>query len=699
MIGGIRIFMKRVFLFFPVLFLVGDLHGATLSTGWGADAVLSLHVAEQDVPDYLDLLKKKSGVRIIRERNSAVPGHDPSLRDPFTTWTLLNQSGFQVVAFAQENRDLGGTDWGPFPEDLRVVFEEGKRLGRTYARHVYAWELHNEPELAWWPDMPDRYVAHAKALYLGLKAGAREAGEDTPVLLGALGLPAGSWLERAARNGVHLYADAWNIHYYGESDQFPGFLDGHLEAMRSLRFTRTEARKDAPAYHARWRLKRSLSSAMGEYPPAVSELPPVWVTEAGINTVTASTWQNADRRQRQADFILATAREALGRPEVAVYMPFILVRPGDSHALMESPAHTWPAWDEYARFSLDNPWPPRVAAITSRKANPIVLQWLADSTTASGHKLSAAYRWRADAASLRGQLRIYNFGTERVRGKLTATRGDERSPEKLLATRSPFSGQVDLPPGGMLSLPVAFAIDEQPFQGSREWRQYTLVDDKGGSSELGFGLERSPDLYPPRWQALTLGEWGCDENVPTWEYLPRAISGETRGPWSAVNGVKVLYAKGALARFEIGPDARDPLFPPYVAAALPGGLPPAGWIRVAARSSGPVVTKFRVDLIDHEGRRFTQWENLGHVRGLPLSAPRWLNLADFHPYAWGKLDVRRRLVPSEVREVQLRFYAARGPAMIDVELGYGAEYGDVLEPAGEVVMRRVKDTAASAPVE
>lgn len=688
---------------------------------WGIDAVLSRHVDAEQRMLYLELLQA-SAVQIVRERG--VEAREPS----HAFHQIRGQGARQVLVFSQ---GLGlapaASAWGPFPADLRVVHREAQDAARSFANAVDNWELPNEPELAWWPDMPDRYAAHAKALYLGLKAGAREAGHATPVLHGSLGLPAGPWLERSARNGLLSYGDAWNVHYYGDALQFTGFLNGHVRAMHDLgpRGEIINLKSEGGSPIRRWPVKSSPLAASSPATRAASgRVLPIWATEVGVRTVTPDTWADPARRRRQADWILETARRAVQHPHVAVFMPFVLVHKGDGYAMTESATETWPAWQEYARFTRENLFPQRPALRPPSTVNPVVLQWLADSQTASGHKLAAAYRWRADGAPIQGELRIYNLGEEPVSGTLSHTRepgdggwaksGNARSTQGRIKedggtgnARSPSTetsrstwelprSPITVPAQGMVSLPLGFPLEDAPEGGRREWRQFVYTEKSGRKALLGFALERSPDLYPPKFSPLVFGEWGRAN--PSWCYFPNALPTDKRGPWRTANGVKVLYAQGALARFELSERTYDPEYPLLAATRLPNGLPPAGWLRVATREQGAMPVTARVDLLDSEGRRFTQWENLGHVRGLPITSPRWLNLADFHPYAWGKLDEQRRLKPAEVRELQLRFYAAKGPAMVDVEIGFGSEYGPILDMTGEVSLGKKTD-AISAPVE
>lgn len=697
--------------------------------GWGVDAVLSRHVDEAGRAAYVELLRDSS-VLWLRDRGTGGVS-------PRSAFQELKAAGHPVLVMAQDVSGGAETEWGTLPADLCLLWQNAFATALEYAEVVDAWELHNEPELAWWPDMPDRYAAHAKALYLGLKAGARAAGKDTPVLLGALGLPPGPWLERSARNGLLSYADAWNVHYYGDASQFTGFLDSHVQAMKdlmkpeggNLKPEGGNLKPEGGMAEQRWPVKNWASSGFRFHDSGFTGAPrapvlPIWATEVGVNTVTPDTWADPVRRQRQADWIVSTARQAREHPHVAVFMPFVLVHKNDGYALTESPTQTWPAWDAYARYTRENPFPARPAVrpqvsgfipqvspspqvssfksqVSPTSPNPVVLQWLADAETASGHKLAAAYRWRADGRPIRGELRIYNFSDQAVSGRLVQTRepgdgGFHSSGLRFQVSANPTSDPLTVAAGGMVSIPLSFALEDGPAGGRREWRQFAFVEEGGRRSELGFALERAPELYPPEAAPLALAEWG--RRKPDFSHVPHAVPLESRGPWQTINGVQVLYAQGALARFQLGDRPFDPEYPPMASAYLPQGLPAGGWLRVAVRELGPAAVRVRVDLVDKAGRRFTQWEHLGQVRGLPAQAPRWLNLMDFHPYAWGRLDERRRLRPEEVREVQLRFYAAQGPTLADVELGFATSYGTTLDPAGEVRLNALPDNK-TAPVE
>jgi hypothetical protein len=144
------------------------------------------------------------------------------------------------------------------PADLREAFENGRKLGAAYGDLVDGWEIDNEPDLGFVPESAERYTAYLKATYLGLKAGSKErlldggyslSGSRTNnpqpstnngtigepiVLMGALGLPPGPWLERFAANDGFAYTDGFNYHYYGYAEDFTAVYRAHENAVKEL---------------------------------------------------------------------------------------------------------------------------------------------------------------------------------------------------------------------------------------------------------------------------------------------------------------------------------------------------------------------------------------------------------------------------------------------------------------------------------
>ena len=398
--------------------------------GWGVDACLTVYADSAARAAYLPILRD-AGVTILRER-----GPNPAMAE-------LRSAGFHVVSFiglppvpVEQRGDV-------LPEDLLAIYSAAKAMQQTHGRYVDAWEMVGEPDVGYCRDLPDRLAAFQKAVYLGInaaadeeigKSGNRESGDERPlVLMGALALPPGPWLERAARNGLLDYTDAYNFHFYGFAEDLAGVIRAHEAFARrwvDLR-TRTIVGSDlvsGPVDSGRSARKARPYDSNGAPSFASEGFPvsrfhlstfPIWITECGLNAVVPGDFLNPERRQLQADFTLATARQALASENVAVFMPFILVHARDPHALTLAPDRPLPAWSAYAGYARSHPFPARLVAMPPRDPNPVVVQWLPDNRTAIPHKVSGCYRFWQDQP-MHGVLRIYNLGKKPVQGILEA---------------------------------------------------------------------------------------------------------------------------------------------------------------------------------------------------------------------------------------------------------------------------------------
>jgi hypothetical protein len=106
-----------------------------------------------------------------------------------------------------------------------------------------------------------------------------------------------------------------------------------------------------------------------------------------------------------------------------------------------------------------------------------------------------------------------------------------------------------------------------------------------------------------------------------------------------------------------------------LAVARIAGLPKTGFIYL--KTNRPMTADFyvRVDLLDRQGQRFAIWENLGVSYYGPQNEA-WLNLEDFQHYIWTGVTTNPRLDPTQVEEIQLRFYfkKANDPVEVEVEI-------------------------------
>jgi hypothetical protein len=575
--------------------------------GWGIDGCLTSHVDAEARLAYLPELRA-AGVTMLGDRNFV----------PATT--ELHNAGFGVASYLNLGSIRPEIPGNQLPEDLLRVFRAAGDMERQDGRWVTAWEMVGEGDVGYCTDLPDRVAAFQKAVYLGIKSAdspAVERARKAPlVLMGALALPPGPWLERAEQNGLLDYTDAYNLHFYGHAGDLAGVIRAH-EAFA-----------------------RRCLGARGKRLP-------VWVTECGMKAVGPDDFLNLQRRQAQAEFTVATAKETLRTPEVAVFMPFILVHHGDPYALTLGPERPLAAWNAYAAFTRAHPWPDRLLGLPPTNPNPVVLQWLPDNLTTVPHKVSGTYRF-LEGQPIRGEVRIYNLSTRAVQGRFVA------NVPVAVRTTLPDSRVLMLPPESMTDLSGEVSPAASGY--FQAWWQGEFDSDDGARSPLFFGLETTPRTEdfveaPIRLDVEPSGRI----DHPLYENY-RVTS--SAGPWLGINGAMVEQASGSGARFRVseltGDPVGDPFFPPAAATRV-SGLPEDGFLLVRMDRPMDRSFAFRVDLVDDIGQRFTIWENFGQSYFAP-SKDLWLNLHDFHIYFWGHCSDDPVFRPERIRELQLRFY-------------------------------------------
>jgi hypothetical protein len=683
------------------------------SQGWGIDACLTRHVPENQFLPYEKLLAG-AGIRIVRERDVGTRNPDGSYeRDIRPKCRAYHDAGFFVVAFASLPRPLKRGQVGDaLPENLLSVYAQGKLLGHDFAGLVDAWEMVGEPDVGYCTDLPERTVAYQKALYLGIKAGAREAGAAPPlVLMGALALPPGPWLERAAQNGLLDYTDAYNFHFYGYAEELTDVIQAHRAFLsQHHRDCQMSSLSSVCSFVA----NPSESFATKEHQEPIGDPAalPLWITECGLNAVKPDDFLNAARRKLQADFTVATAQQALSCPDVAVFMPFILVENRDPYALTLASGQPLPAWNAYAQFMRDHPWPSRPRGQPSIRLRPsavahgrppvsepntLVLQWMPDNSTTLPHKVSGTYRFEGNGP-IKGEIFLYNFGDQPVTGRLQMT----AAPSVQMAATLP--NVITVAAASRVTVPIEFR-QAQPGTYICEDFSAVFTEDDGRKSPLCFGLESIPTTgefieTPLGLKALAdalitepgaktfrpgdrVGVWTTVNGLRVAESLPLAISdlksqisdsqntriSATRDHKEHIGDGQIssLSSMGSLvAKFWTPAIENDPLSPTLAAARL-DGLPSEGFLRLHLDRPMGREAKVRLDLIDDQQQRFTIWENFG-VDYYGSKDDVWLNLKDFYIYFWGPCSQTPKFDPARVRELQLRFYFSKPDDPLAVRL-------------------------------
>jgi len=632
--------MRRFF--YALILTVGvalpSTEGSSPVAAWGIDGCLTCHVPVDGYFQAYVRMLKDTGVTWVRERGAwideaALAGEGDQFVRRLRT---MQAAGLHVVAFAGGGAPRVEQPGNQLPEDLRAVYEAAVQQGRNTAGLVDAWEMTGEPDVGYCRDLPDRLAAYNKAVYLGLHDGAASAGRSTIVLMGALGLAPGPWLDRAMRNGLLDYTDAYNFHFYGH----PVDLEGVIAAHRAVLNAAFPA-KGLAARHGR----------PGEMFPESRrdrvELP-MWITECGINAVAPDDFYNPQRRALQAAFARETAAVARATRELAVFMPFILVHADDPHAMTVRPDFPLPAWTAYADYVRGHAWPERPLARASQEPNRIVMQWMPDNASTVPHKVAGTYRFDGNGP-VRGVLRVYNFGGKPVGGRIEAGGLPHvKIASSALATEGGGrlrSGELIVPAGGRVELPVEFSPSASGYFRD-EWAA-AFVEEGGRRSPVVFGLERWPEAKDFAEVPLTL----------------KPTTGAA-GPWAPRNGLEIRHEGGGTT-FQVAGLSRDPLLPVQAVAEV-DGLPPRGFLRL--QLSNPKV-HVRVDLVDTKGQRFAIWENFGMNYARP-SSDVWLNLADFNLYFWGHCGADDRLYPERIREVQLRFFFKKANDPTEARLSF-----------------------------
>jgi len=600
------------------------------------DACLTTYADAQTRAAYLPQLQT-AGISIVRER-----APNPAMAD-------FSAAGFRVLSFL----DLGllpiEQRGDALPEDLLGVYTAAKAMQRRHGGYVDAWEMVCEPDVGYCRDLPDRLAAFQKAVYLGIKAGAAETPSTRApmVLMGALALPPGPWLERAARNGLLDYTDAYNFHFYGFAEDLNGVIRAHR------------------AFVERWAMRPD-----GRRPPSL----PLWITECGLNAVEPGDFLNPARRQLQAEFTVATARQARVANDVAVFMPFILVHEGDPYALTLAPDRPLPAWTAYSDYARRHPFPARSLVNPPGAPNQIVVQWMPDLRTAIPHKVSGSYRfWEQEP--MRGTMRIYNFGPQPTHGHLEAGALPHVAlSSPMLSVVAPkdnapgtqpgwSSSKLVIAPMGRVDVPVTLTPLTPVY--FRDFWECRFRDERGNCAGTYFGLEALPHeeefttkplaLLPP--QRGQVGHPELDGEVVT----------SQSGAWGGLNGLHVEEHDGGLSASVDAPN-RDPL-QPAVAVARVDGLPAHGFLHL--KLDQPMDSNFqvRVDLVDRKAQRFVIWENFGATY-FGLRDDVWLNLEDFGIYFWGRCTESPILDPAHVEEIRIRCYfnRANDPRVIRLSL-------------------------------
>lgn len=384
----------------------------------------------------------------------------------------------------------GGGAGNRAPLDLREAFARGKALAEAYGDLVDAWEIENEPDIAFFADNANVFAAYHKALALGLGAGSAEQKAGTGergagkalVLMAAPGLPPGPHFEQLGRNGYFSYTEGFNFHYYGFALDFTGVYEQFRDAVGASGAGGSVVPRGPTAETRRW---------------------PVFITEWGYSLLDGVEARTTEGRVRQWRFFQDVARQT-ERLGVAAPMAFLLppyfehnmkefgltlrpvaglnFRPEDFGVKKAEPwmagigakwgAEGWVAspalaWLE-SRSSVAAKTRTRDWVVKTEAPSPVVLDFIAETTTTRAVKACDGY-FLCDMAYLdgpalprrlgRGTMVLYNFGTEAADVKLAW-------PTELLPLEEegPVMGCWRLEPGERREVPVVASVEGDGYR-------------------------------------------------------------------------------------------------------------------------------------------------------------------------------------------------------------------------------------------
>jgi hypothetical protein len=261
--------------------------------------------------------------------------HEKEIERARAALLRLRETGYRPLALIRWSgpwtsgvRSKGA--WGAqAPLDLREAHTRARRLAATYGDLIEAWEVENEPDIGFFADQADVFAAYYKAIALGLAAGRAEAWSNYPatatrpaarslIVMPAMALPPGPYVEQLLANDFLAYAEGANLHYYGFAEDY---RDAHARLREAL--GARPAAPPRPPLGPPARRPGSQALTAPDRDPSWRKLP-VFVTEWGYARLDGYDAQTVAGRVRQWRYFqaLQTSNRALGvSAPMAFYLP------------------------------------------------------------------------------------------------------------------------------------------------------------------------------------------------------------------------------------------------------------------------------------------------------------------------------------------------------------------------------------------
>jgi hypothetical protein len=386
--------------------------------------------------------------------------------------TMLHERGYRtcVLLMPDPKQWASGVRSNPssaLPIDLRDAYHWLADLQRTYGDVVDAWEIGNEPDIAFLKENAETYAAFFQACSLGAASiqpatGAIESTKKyARVVPAALALPPGPYLERLLACHLLSCADGFNFHYYGYAEDFSGVYAQFADAVGA---------------------ELALPPAVAEAKDplnSVTKALPVFVTEWGYGLLTAKAALTAKGRMRQLNWFRLVAdqvRQLRIEAPLAFYLQPYYEQATNEFGLTATTSRGFTAsefepnknvpWTENVGktfegnaitpalaylFKTGKNYPAKNWTVHTTPASPVVMDLVAGKDVLP-FKACGGYMLLGKAndtlAIGTAELRLCNFSDRPITGILTFPGETER---------------VTLPPGEMRVMPVELSVDASRF--------------------------------------------------------------------------------------------------------------------------------------------------------------------------------------------------------------------------------------------
>jgi hypothetical protein len=216
--------------------VVMDRHGAPLPANGRvcADAASAWLIHQESQRKPFASMVALSGIPCVRERLSWAATepqngvYDWSHYQP--TVDTLSAAGVGISEIWHDSPDYThpGSTTTKAPDNLLDMYTWAKTAASHFSS-VASWQIWNEPDIGFWPDLGDRYAGLVKAAYWGIKDGNPAA---TVTLAGLADGPS-HFTGDIYASGVSDYYDKFNWHTYRSTDDYAKQLEAHVRDQSS----------------------------------------------------------------------------------------------------------------------------------------------------------------------------------------------------------------------------------------------------------------------------------------------------------------------------------------------------------------------------------------------------------------------------------------------------------------------------------